>query len=71
MHAVCMAFLHRCCLLCRPRGRMLKFCLLSLPPLQENDSKRMRALKRAQDERKTREDKEKEAEALVRFIGLP
>eukprot|EP00891_Asterochloris_glomerata_P002546 jgi/Astpho2/2546/e_gw1.00048.126.1_t len=32
--------------------------------LQENDSKRMRALKRAQDERKTREDKEKEAEAL-------
>ena len=34
--------------------------------LQENNSKRTRALKRAQDERKTREEKEKEVEQLVR-----
>ena len=71
MHANSMALLHRCCLLCKPASCMLRFQSLSLAPLQENDSKRMRALKRAQDERKTREDKEKEAEALVRFSGLP
>ena len=35
--------------------------------LQENDSKRMRALKKAQDERKIREEKEKEVEQLVRI----
>ena len=34
--------------------------------LQENDAKRMHALKKAQDERKTREEKEKEIEQLVR-----
>ena len=70
MHADCMAFLLRCSLLYKPCSCLLSVHPLSLPHLQENDSKRMRALKRAQDERKTREDKEKEAEALVRFIGL-
>ena len=34
--------------------------------LQENDAKRMHALKKAQDERKTREEKEREVEQLVR-----
>ena len=33
--------------------------------LQENDAKRMHALKKAQDERKTREEKEREVEQLV------
>ena len=34
--------------------------------LQENDAKRMHALKKAMDERKTREEKEREIEQLVR-----
>lgn len=34
--------------------------------LQENDAKRMHALKKAQDERKSREEKEREIEQLVR-----
>lgn len=33
--------------------------------LQENDAKRMHALKKALDERKTREEKEREIEQLV------
>lgn len=33
--------------------------------LQENDAKRMHALKKAMDERKTREEKEREIEQLV------
>ncbi|KAK9823584.1 hypothetical protein WJX72_003990 [[Myrmecia] bisecta] len=36
--------------------------------LQENDSKRMRALKKAQDERKTREEKEREVEQLMKLM---
>ena len=40
--------------------------------LQENDAKRMHALKKAQDERKTREEKEREVEQLVRdHIHIP
>ena len=34
--------------------------------LQENDAKRMHALKKALDEKKTREEKEREIEQLVR-----
>ncbi len=40
--------------------------------LQENDAKRMHALKKAQDERKIREEKEREVEQLVReHIQIP
>lgn len=38
--------------------------------LQENDSKRARALKKAQDERKIREEKEREIEQLVSHPNL-
>lgn len=35
------------------------------PPLQENDAKRTRALRKAADERKQRDEKQRELDALV------
>ena len=38
--------------------------------LQDNDAKRVRALKKASDERKTREDKERETAEMVALISM-